>query len=252
MVERKSYSEGRIFDLSRQTGRSPPTLRRWARQGCDLDDPEALKKFLERMDSRKPPVDRRKNRNYSRVGNRPIQPQVPPERASRAPERSELHDNGEILPEGRKGAAAALMRLEAEEAQSYGRLRQALASGNQVEVEQCQLFWVRCVESLRKLDLSVELVRRSEESMISLREAESAVLATAEWLRVATIQFLGFETSSSMAIRNHGKFRAYFIERFRGNLELTVKAADKTCSALPSWAKRAVWEAWNVTPESLG
>jgi hypothetical protein len=102
-VVRKSYSEGRIFDLSKQTGRSPPTLRRWARQGVDLDDPEALKKFLERMDSRKPAFDRTKKRNFSRVRNRPAQTQAPSEQDSSA-----SVGNGELAPIGKKGAQHAL------------------------------------------------------------------------------------------------------------------------------------------------
>jgi hypothetical protein len=60
-------------------------------------------------------------------------------------------------PVGKKGAQFALQRLEIEEAQADARLQQALASGNQLEIEQTQVFWVRCVESLRKLDLSMAL-----------------------------------------------------------------------------------------------
>jgi len=231
-VERKSYSEGRIFDLSRQTGRSPPTLRRWARQGVDLDDPEALKEFLERMDSRKPAFDRTKKRNFSRVRNRPVQNQLPSERAERHQDRSEPAGNGET-PVERTVAQFALKRLELEEAQAFAGLQRALAAGNQLEVEQCQLFWVRLVESLRKLDLSIEIARRDAEMQVPLKTAENAVL-TAERLRIALAQFLSSETTALMAFKDGDEFRAYFIERFRGILDLAVKNADKTNSPIPS------------------
>jgi hypothetical protein len=42
---------------------------------------------------------------------------------------------------------------------------------------------------------------------------------------------------------------AYFIERFKGILELTVKNADKTHSAIPDWAKERIAQAWNVRPD---
>jgi hypothetical protein len=45
---------------------------------------------------------------------------------------------------------------------------------------------------------------------------------------------------------NSSEFKAYFIERFKGILHLTVKNADKTRSAVPDWAKLRIWEAWNV------
>jgi hypothetical protein len=241
MKERKSYSEGRIFDLSRQTGRSPPTLRRWARQGCDLDDPEALKEFLERMDSRRPAFDRPQQRNFSRV-----QTQVPPERARRPPERLSPVANGEILPEGQKGAAFALKRLEASEEAAHRRLQSALERGNPLEVESAQSFWLRCSETLRRLDLAVEVARREAETQVPLRTAQDAVTAVAEWLRIAIMQFLSAEAITLMSLKTVGEFKAYFLERLVGNIFLTVKAADKTNSPVPNWAVTRIRTAWNV------
>ena len=90
-------------------------------------------------------------------------------------ERPEPNGNGEA-PVQETGAQFTLKRLEREEAQAFARLQGALAAGNQLEIEQCQLFWVRCVESLRKLDLSIEVARRDAEMQIPLKTAESAVL----------------------------------------------------------------------------
>ena len=61
------------------------------------------------------------------------------------------------------------------------------------------------------------------------------------------MQFLSSETLALMGIKNVGEFKVYFVERFRGILNLTVNGADKTRSSLPSWAKQGIWEASNVS-----
>jgi hypothetical protein len=247
VAERKSYSEGRIFDLSRQTGRSPPTLRRWARTGLDLDDQAALKEFLERMDSRKPAFDRTRKRDFSRVRNRPAhQPQVPPERAKRPSERSDRRGNGETLAEGRKGAGAALERLEHEELQAHRRLQTALSNGNPIEIDAAQSFWLRCSEVLRRLDLAVETSRREAETQVPLRVAQEAQTAAAEWMRIAFMQFLSAEGRALQGIKDFGEWKHYAVDRFKGILNLTVLNADRTNIAIPDWAKERIKTAWNV------
>jgi hypothetical protein len=223
---RKSYSEGWIFDLSKQTGRSPPTLRRWARQGCDLDDPEALKAFLERMDSRKPAFDRRQKRNFSRVRNRPHQTQPPSERAERHQDRSGISGDGEV-PVGKRGAQFALRRLELEEAQAYARLQEALIVGNPLAIDAAQSFWLRCSEVLRRLDLAVELARRDSEEMVPKRLACDVALAIADWLRISFAVFLSSETLPLMGLKSPGEFKAYAFERFKSILHLTVRRCPR-------------------------
>jgi hypothetical protein len=246
VAERKSYSEGRIFDLSRQTGRSPPTLRRWARTGLNLDDPEALKAFLERMDSRKPQVDRTRKRNFSRVRNRPVDVHTATtKRAERHQDHSESASNGEI-PVEKIGAQFALKRLEIEESQSFVRLQRALAAGNQLEVEQCQLFWVRCVESLRKLDLSIELGRRDLEEMVPKRVACDIIVAVSDWLRISFMIFLSSEGMALQGIHDFGAWKHYALQRFVGILHMTVRNSLKTNSPIPDWAATKVRESWNV------
>ena len=79
--------------------------------------------------------------------------------------------------------------------------------------------------------------------MIPLSIAESAVLATAEWLRIGIAQFLSSEANALMAFKDNGEFRAYFFQRMHGILSLAVKAADKTKPAIPDWAKERIKEA---------
>jgi hypothetical protein len=84
---------------------------------------------------------------------------------------------------------------------------------------------------------------------VPLRVAQEAQTAAAEWMRISVMQFLSSEALALMGIRDLGEFKAYFIDRFKGVLTLTVKNADKTNSAIPDWAKERIREAWNVVQE---
>jgi len=73
-----------------------------------------------------------------------------------------------------------------------------------------------------------------------------------EWLRIAVTQFLSSETLPLMGIKTSCDFRAYFLERFSGVLNLTIKNADKTLSVIPIWAKQRIEIAWNIQiPEAI-
>ena len=105
---------------------------------------------------------------------------------------------------------------------------------------------------LRRLDRKLELSRRSEEEQISKKKAQEAVLFTAEWFRIAFMQFLSSESTGILGIRDIGELKVYMVERFRGILDLLVRNADKTNSAIPDWAKGKIGEAWNVPQEPVG
>jgi hypothetical protein len=241
-----SYSRVEILEHAKRIGKSRATLRRWISQGCNLRDPKSVGEWVTWNEIRKTNVQRSRERRAKEqkapAAGQSVRPGVHPAPVGT----SEPAGNGEVPPAGQKGAQHALARLEAQEAESYRRLQQALGRGDPVEIENTQQFWVRCVESLRKLDLSIELARRETEQQISLKVAQDAITAATEWMRVAVTTFLSSETISLMGIKDPGEFRSYFGQRFKGNLDLVIKSADKTCSALPDWAKTAIATAWNV------
>jgi len=139
-----------------------------------------------------------------------------------------------------------LARLEKEEEQGYRRLEAALANGNAVAIDAAQTYWLRVAETLRRLDRELEISRRGEEQMISLKEAQDTITYCAEWLRISIATFLSSETSSLMAIKDGGEFWHYFGQRLKGILDLVVRNADRTNSAIPDWAKDRIKTAWNV------
>jgi hypothetical protein len=146
----------------------------------------------------------------------------------------------------KKGAAAALESLEASEKRAHARLEAALVRGNSIEVASAQDFWLKCSETLRRLDLAVEVARRQEETQVPLKVAEETITAATEWMRISFMQFLSSEALALMGIRYIGEWKRYAIERFKGILDLMVKNSLKTNSPVPEWASRRIKEAWNV------
>jgi hypothetical protein len=122
----------------------------------------------------------------------------------------------------------------------------ALARGNPVEVQSAQEFWLRCSETLRRLDLAIEVSRRSEKGQVSLEEAQNAVLYCVEWMRIAFVSFLSAEGRTLQGIKDYGAWKSYAAERFIRILHLTVLNADRTRSAIPTWAKSMVKLGWNI------
>jgi hypothetical protein len=237
-----SYSVAEIRELSARIGRSRSCLRRWASEGCDLRSHASVQSWLERNKLRETNVTKSRRRRGGGVG------QEASSRGTHACHKAiEPLGNGETLgPIGRRGAAAALERLEMQEERAHARLEAALARGDSTAIDMAQRFWLQCSETLRRLDLCVETVRRESEAQVSVREARNAVLYASEWMRIAIAQFLSAEVTSLVAIKDPGEFKAYFFSRFKGVLDLTIKGADRTCSPLPSWAKESLELAWNV------
>jgi hypothetical protein len=233
------YSRSQLFELSKKVGRSWRTLQYWAAQGCDLNDRESLERFLEEKNRKRTNVQKAKER-------RGIAQNSSPMAQRRDSAALEPQGNGETAAAGRRGAQHALARLEQQEEESFRRLQRALQGGDRFEIDACQTYWLKVAETLRRSDASIDLARRQAEVQIPLKAAQDAVLFAAEWMRISVMQFLSSETVSLMGIKNVGDFKVYFIDRFRGILNLTVTGADKTKSAVPDWAKERIREAWNV------
>jgi hypothetical protein len=139
-----------------------------------------------------------------------------------------------------------LQRLEEIEERAHARLMRAIESGNQFQVKAAQEFYLRCSETLRRLDLAVETERRTALEQIPMGQVASVAIEISTLLRLAFEQFLGFESAGLMATTDLGEFRFLAIERFRGILHATVKATIGNNSPLPSWAQTQVVEGWHV------
>ena len=232
-------STEKVREIAARLKRSERTLWRWLSQGLDITNERSIRAFAEGKQLRKTNVEKARERlAAASVSNG----------SSRASDREqfEIFFSGELPPLGRRGAAAALERLEETEERAHARLLAAMQRGNASQVQDFQDFWLKCSETLRKLDLAVEMARRDAEEQVPKRLAEELSLYIAEWLRIAFAQFLSSEARSLMGIRDVGEFKSYSIERFKAILDLTVKSSLQTRSPIPEWAAEKVKEAWNI------
>jgi hypothetical protein len=219
-----------VKSIALETGRSVQTIWRWKSRGCILDDPASVRQFLEGNKLRQNP-------NLVREGENGLAAPSEPE-----PDLNQI----ELGPVGKRGAAAALQRLEAIEERAHARLVRAIEAGNPFQIKTCQEFYLRSSETLRRLDLAVETERRTILEQIPMRQIEDISRQISDWLRSAFEQFLTAESSGLMAITNLGEFKFSAIERFRGILHATVKTSLRTDPPIPDWAAANVVEAWNV------
>ena len=234
------YTAVEIAEYGRKLDRSRSTLFKWVREGCNLRDDKSVREWVTRNTIRET--------NISKARKRRRDNEQKAQRASdvSAPSSLDHPGNGELPPIGKKGAQHALARLEAQEAESHTRLQAALARRNPVEIQAAQEFWVRCVESLRKLDLSIELARRDAEEQVPKRLACDVAFAIADWLRISFAVFLSSETLPLMGLRSPGEFKHYAFERFRSILHMTLRNSLKTNGPIPDWAASKVTESWNI------
>jgi hypothetical protein len=248
--------------------RGERTIWRWLSEGLDITSEESIRQFLEgkNLRGRRTEKAREKlNQAFARDedwrrrpgnGSTPDQDdQVAAEAVNRKAAgrnggpptaRIDLIGDRDLPPPRRRGAAAALERLEETEERAHARLLTAMEKGNPFQIQELQDFWLKCSETLRKLDLAVEMARRDAEEQVPKKLAEQISLHIAEWIRIAFAQFLSSEARSLMGIKDVGEWKAYAIERFKGILDLTVKSSLQTQSPIPDWAADKVREAWNV------
>ena len=157
-------------------------------------------------------------------------------------------DQVELGPACRRGAAAALERLEEIEERAHARLIQAIEGGNQFQIKAAQEFYLRSSETLRRLDLAVETERRKADEQLPIWQVEDVSLQIAIWLRTAFERFLSAETVPLMAIADLGEFKAHAIERFKGILHLEVRTSLRINPPIPDWAAAQVIEALERFP----
>jgi hypothetical protein len=218
----------------------PATVWRWIARGCDINSEDSIQQFLSGKKRRRNQNTVQKSKKENTSPGSVAEPQEIEHEP--APDLNAI----ELSPVGRRGAAAALQRLEEIEERAHARLMRAIEAGNQFQVKAAQEFYLRCSETLRRLDLAVETERRTALEEIPMRQVAAVAIEISTLLRLSFEQFLGSESAGLMATTDLGAFKFLAFERFRGILHQKVKASIADNSPLPSWAQAQVIEAWNV------
>jgi hypothetical protein len=152
----------RVESVAIKTGKSTSTVWRWAKAGCDLSSSASINQFL-------------KGSHHKRNGVRTAEPETS----------SNDQAESDLPPLGRRGAAAALQRLEQTEERAFARLSRAIEAGNPFQVKAAQEFYLRSSEVLRRLDAAVECERRKTGELVSKQSVENVAQQISEWLRTA-------------------------------------------------------------------
>src|ERR1700751_2369605 len=95
------YSRLEVAACAKRIGKSVPTVWRWIREGCRIDDPRSVEAFIAAKQLRKTNVQKAKER-------RGTQQEASPRVHGRRRARSEPASNGELPARGERGAGAAL------------------------------------------------------------------------------------------------------------------------------------------------
>src|SRR5258708_29504191 len=164
-------SREKVKELAARLKKGERTIWRWVAQGCDLSNEESSRHFCEGkklrgMGSQKARDGREALKSAFQTDedwrSRPGRGDAPnaEDRAAEAAingsgngggnARAFLIGEGELPPAGRRGAAAALERLEETEERAHARLLKAMERGNVFQVQAFQDFWLKCSETLRK------------------------------------------------------------------------------------------------------
>jgi hypothetical protein len=232
-----SASTKKVKELAGRLKRSERTVWRWIQEGLDVTSERSVRAFSEGKELRKTNVQKARERREA-FG-------VSDGSGSRTSDEPELGQwfSGELSAPRERGAAAALERLEESEERSHARLLIAMETGNRFQIEALQDFWLKCSETLRKLDIAVDLARRDRGEQVPKRLVEEISFQISAWLCTAFGQFLSAEAQTLIGIRGLGESKAYAIRRFHEILEVTVKSSMQT---IPDWAAAKVREAWNI------
>ena len=126
-----AYSEAEILELSKRIG-SGTTLWRWASQGCDLRSHASVQTWIEKNRLRETNVTKSKRRR-DHESDKYLS--VPVRRRAVT-----LAAMGDLPPIGKKGAAAALERLEASEERAHARPAAALVRGDSIRSRRVRNF----------------------------------------------------------------------------------------------------------------
>jgi hypothetical protein len=135
----------RVQQLADRLGVHQSTIFRWILLGLDISSEQSVNQFLESKKRRRNlnTVQKSKGRNTS------AEPVAEPQETEHVPD-PDLNSIA-LAPVGKRGAAAALQRLEEIEERGFARLERAIESGNQFQVRSAQEFYLRCSETLRRL-----------------------------------------------------------------------------------------------------
>jgi hypothetical protein len=213
--------------IAKKYDRGFSTVKRWAATGLDIGDDDAVARYVQALDlkavgaSAKAALRRRRGAKP-----KPSQGAVPD--VKKALELQSVDPSSE-------GAAAALKRLQEFEKNSSVRLNAAHAEGDQVVISSATKDHVAIAGALIKFENLVATEARASGELIAKGDMENAIVAIADWIRLAFQAWLSSETPTLVAMKDPHQF----VTAARTGFALAVKAGFenslKSRNPIPEW-----------------
>ncbi|MFO1476130.1 MAG: hypothetical protein U1F98_05705 [Verrucomicrobiota bacterium] len=127
------------------------TIRNWKAQGAPVNDPSALSAWL--AGRRQPPRGSKPGSTFQALA-RDVLDAIPPAKQAKQA----------------TGAAAALRRLEQQEADDYSAYLRAVEGGDMLQARIAHDRWLKTAEALRRHDLAIEQARRDAGELVPRSE----------------------------------------------------------------------------------
>ncbi len=139
------------------------------------------------------------------------------------------------VPAVRIGAASALTRLEAEEADLFGTYATAKAGGDALEIKVARDAWLKCSESLRKFDLLVEAARKEVGELIPRVDVT-------RWLEnVGSALYFALLSAVAAPLDDRSKVYKALDDAFVSSIQMPGEKLHYTEEDVPQWCYQALF-----------
>jgi hypothetical protein len=219
-----------LAELGALYGVSPGSVCRWKGEGLPIFDEEAMRPIIAERLARR-------------------ERQIPTAEGGEQYEVSRPQTGVVTL-----GAAAALKRLEQDEADRYAAYQSAKEAGAQAAVvKRLHAQYLAVSESLRKYDLQIAAIRRDAGELLSRAEVEVAIAASAEALRLSAMAVAegGVEDIVRAGIDgDYASAGAVLIELLAAQVPTSFQRMSQTVQGCPAWCLAAARRGMMQEPDA--
>jgi hypothetical protein len=214
-------------------GKSPSTIKGWYKEGLDISDLTAVKRFSDKKDLTS--CGRARANAIARRS------------AEHRPHQNDVEKAQELvsIDPGSEGAAAALKRLQEFERNSANRLNAAIAGRDPVLISSSTKDHVSIAGALIKFENLVAQSARDSGELIPKGQMERAVVAIADWIRLSFQAFLSSETPHLVAIKDPAQFVIAARTGFAAAVKTGFMNSRRSKNAIPEWIDQIFSDEYN-------
>lgn len=206
------------------------TLRRWIKDGCDINNPESVAEF-EAIKAKYAPKKFLKD--------------AAPFISANPGDPDEIPDV--LPPPDEQGAAAALKRLQEVEPMMFARLLAATKLNRAGLIDAARDNWLKVSDALRKYEEAVELSKRDSHEQIPKSEATDALRSACDWMRLALKSWISSESPNLVALDDPRVFDTLAQVGIKRAMADAFQMSQDAKVPIAEWALETLNEAWGCS-----